>query len=381
MLCAGLSSLSACIKVQDETDDNPPPPVETRTFRGDVYDGVTGVHVDDYDIAVDFSGRYERGTLDARKSFQLVPIPALQDFSVYIDASGYRPFVSHNGQWLDLVHGDRSFYYVAYLFADKVAAEDVTFNVTLTNSTTLPSGQLRLRPTDMSAVYDDPVEQPAGVPGQVWTNDNDLLSKTVWADVTNGTVTVPGTSLVYGVTYQVSVFNVPGYAIYQNNVFQAGVNKQVSVELSRLSVPALDVAYISTQSGDPSPDGTVTIVFNEPVEFDPLEQMIDIKNAVDNGFSIDSPDTNQNFQRNVLKINTDPAMQSRGTSIELADQSITLKWNRAGLETSDPGDRINTLTYGGLGAVRLRPRGGNASDVVTLANVVGATSIVVTLTP
>jgi hypothetical protein len=383
LLVAGAASLGACtLKVEDTTDDNPTPPVETRAFRGDVFDGVTGVRVTEYDIAVDYAGKYEHGTLDSRGSFHMSPIPALQDFSVYIDAMGYRPFVAHQGQWLDSVHGDRSFYYVAYLFGDKVAVEDVPFNITLTNSTTLPSGSLRLRPTDISAVYDSASEQPTGVPGQVWENDNDLLSKTVWVDFTNGAAVVPGTSLVYGVPYQVSVFNVPGYEISQSTVLQAGFNSHVAVELARLSVPTLDVSYISTQSGNPSPDGTVTIVLNEPAEFDPLEQTLDIKNAIDNGFSISSSDTNQNLQRNVLKNNVDPTVQARGTSIELAGQAITLKWNRtAGLETSDTGDRIDSLTYGGLGGVRLRPVGGNASDVQTLANIVGATSIVVTLTP
>ncbi len=376
-------SAGACtIKVQDDSNQEPPPPVETRAFTGDVYDGVTGAHVTQYDIAVDYAGRYERGTLDSRGGFHLPPIPALQDFAVYIDAEGFRPFVAHQGQWLDTVHGDRSFYYLAYLFADKVAVEDVPFFITLRNSTELPSGSLRLRPTDLSAVYNDPIEQPAAVPGQIWQNDNDLLSKTVWMDFTNGTATVTGTDLVYGVPYQVSVFNVPGYELQQSYVFQAGINNKVTLQLDRLLVPRLTASYISTQSGNPSPDGTVTIVLNEPAEFDPLEPMLDIKNAIDDNFSIFSPDTNNNLLRNVLKINTDPNAQEHGTSIELSGQAIILRWNKdAGLLTQDPQDRISTITYGGLGAVRLRPVGGNASDVVTLATIVGAASIVVTLTP
>ncbi len=384
ILFGACMSAGACtIKVQDETGPEPPEPVETRAFTGDVHDGVTGVHLTMYDIAVDYAGHYERGTLDARGGFHLPPIPALQDFSVYIDAEGYRPFVAHQGQWLDSVHGDRSFYYLAYVFADKVPVEDVPFLITLRNSTELPSGSLRLRPTDLSAVYNDPIEQPAAVPGQVWQNDNDLLSKTVWMDFMGGNATVKGTDLVYGVPYQVSVFNVPGYELLQSYVFQAGINDRVTLQLDRLIVPRLSVSYISTQSGNPSPDGTVTIVLNEPAEFDPLESSLDIKNSIDDNFSIFSPDTNANLQRNVLRINTDATTQERGTSIELAQggQAIVLRWNKdAGLLTQDPGDRIGTITYGGLGGVRLRPVGGNASDVVTLANIVGSTSIVVTLT-
>jgi hypothetical protein len=383
ILLASAAVGSGCtFKVEDQPAPNSVLPVETRVFTGDVYDGVTGAHVTDYDIAVDFAGQYIRGTKDARGGFHLPPIPALQDFAVYIDSPGFRPFVAHQAQWLDAVHGDRSFYYLAYLFADKVPVEDVPVLVTLRNGTDLPSGSLRLRPTALSAVYDDPVEQPAAIPGQLWQNDNDLLSKTVWVDFTEGKATVAGTDLVYGVPYQVSVFNVPGYQLFQGSVFQAGVNSKVTLQLDRLTVPRLAVSYISTQSGDPSPDGTVTIVLNEPAEYDPLEMPLDIKNAIDDGFSIFSPDTNNNLQRNILKINTDPNVQARGTSIALSGQSIVLKWDRStGLQSQDPGDRINSITYGGLSAVRLRPTGGNASDVVTLASIVGATSISVVLTP
>jgi hypothetical protein len=368
-------------KIEDDTNNPPPAPVETHQYTGDVYDGVTGAHVTMYDIAVDYGGKYERGTVDSRGGFHLPAMSALQDFTVYIDVEGYRPFAAHQGQWLNSVNGQRSFYYLAYLFADKVPVEDVPFTITLRNSTELPSGSLRLRPTDLSAVYNDPVEQPAAIPGQIWQNDNDLLSKTVWMDFTEGKATVKGTDLVYGVPYQISVFNVPGYALSQSNVFQAGVNGRVALQLDRLTVPRLTASFISTQSGDPSPDGTVTIVLNEAAEFDPTEPALDIKNAIDNGFSINSPDTNGNTTRNILKINTDPNTQARGTSIDLSGQAIVLKWSRTGLQTQDAGDRIDSISYGGLGAVRLRPVGGNASDVVTLSTIVGSASIVVPLTP
>src|SRR3954463_3340862 len=102
-LAASVAGSSCTIKVEDQPSSTPAPSVETRAFTGDVYDGVTGAHLTDYDIAVDFAGRYERGTKDARAGFHLPAIPALQDFTVYIDAAGYRPFVAHQGQWLDAV--------------------------------------------------------------------------------------------------------------------------------------------------------------------------------------------------------------------------------------------------------------------------------------
>src|SRR5215831_14689827 len=66
LLSTSLVGGACTIKVQDDTNNSTPPAVETRAFTGDVFDGVTGVHVTQYDIAVDHGGQYERGTLDAR---------------------------------------------------------------------------------------------------------------------------------------------------------------------------------------------------------------------------------------------------------------------------------------------------------------------------
>ncbi|HKQ71371.1 MAG TPA: hypothetical protein VJT73_18635 [Polyangiaceae bacterium] len=378
----GAGFTGACT-IHEDSDPTPPPPVETRTFRGDVFDGVTGAHLTAYDIAVDYFGRYERGTVDARGGFHLPTIPALHDFSVYIDAPGYRPYVAHNAQWTDVVHGDRSFYFLAYLFSNSAQVADVPFTITLTNSAELPSGSLRLRPTSLSNLYDEAIEQPGGVPGQVWQNDNDLLSKVVFVDFKDGAAVVPGASLGYGVPYQVSVFNVPGYQILQNTTFQAGMDRRVALQLNRLSVPALDASYVSTQSGNPSPDGTVTIVLNQAAEFDPLQQPTEVKNALDRNFSIVSPDTDADGMRNVLfPVLPDPTVQSRATSITIDGQAIVLKWDRTkGLIASDAEDRIDSVTYAGLAGIRLRPLGGNASDVVSLDKIVGSTQIAVTLVP
>ena len=382
VLCIGLAS-SGCLG----TDD----PVETRYFSGDVYDGVTGQQILSYNIAVEHFGRRETGTVDARGGFHLPAIPAYSDFSVYIDAQGYRPFVSHQGQWLDVIHADRSYHYEAYLFATSLTVQDVPVTITLNDSGLLPRGSLRLRPTGLSQVYNEASEQPAGIPTQVWENDLDLLAETVWLDFTDGTPTgppagvIPGNRLVYGVPYQLAVLNVPGYQYSQTTAtpFVAGVDGRQAIVLSRLAPDALAVAYNSTQDGNPRADGSLIIVLNQPVELDPLSDKADIDEYIDEAFSITAPDSNTNFVVNQLKPDMASNIQERGTTMTISGQQITFAWNKmAGLLSMDTGDPITSVRWGALNQIRLRRAGGNASDVVTLASLLGGqNAITVTVTP
>jgi len=362
-------------------------PSETHYYFGDVYDGVTGAHVTNYHIAVEYFGRRYEGQIDARGGFGLPAIPAYQDFSVYIDADGYRPFVSHQPQWLDEKHADRSYHYEAYLFSTALAVQDVQVNVTLSDSPQLPTGQIRLRPVDLSDVYNDvtgmpkPSEQPAGIPGQVWTNSYDLLAQTVWVDIVGGLATFPGQALVYGVPYQVAILNVPGYQYTESPVFQAGMDGRRAFVLTPLDHTPLAVSYKSTDSGNPTPDGSLTIIFNQPAEFDPLHNLDGMKEAIDDQFSITSPDFNANGQRNTLKLNVSPAVQERGTSMVLDGQKLVFTWSTDGLATSDQGDPIRSVTWDGLDAIYLRPQGGNAADVVVLSNLLGSNAVNVVVLP
>lgn len=359
-------------------------PSETDYFFGDVYDGVTGAQVKKYNIELEYFGRRYKGDIDARGGFALEGVPANHDYSVYIDAPGFRPFVAHRAQFADAVHADRSFHYEAYLFATSATVDDVPVTITLSDSAKQPSGAIRLRPTAFSQLYDDPTETPGGVPGQVWTNDNDLLAKTVWVDFKDGAATLPGQDLIYGVPYQVSILNVPGYQLLQTDKtpFQAGLDGRRAFTLSPLSVTPLAVAYMSTRDGVPEPDGTLTIVFNEPAEFDPLGNVNAYHEVIDDSFSIDSDNTNQNASFNTLNDNVDPNLQERGTSIALDGQRLVLSWDKShGLRTVDPGDVIRSVTYGGLDQIRLRRAGGSGADVVTLATLLGQSSVTVVVSP
>jgi hypothetical protein len=358
-------------------------PDETRYFFGEVYDGVTGKQVTDYHIELEYFGRRYAGSIDANGGFSLPAVPAYQDYDVYIDASGYRPFVSHQAQFENKVHAERGFHYEAFLFSNSVTVADVPITITLGDSASLPDGSIRLQPMSSSAIYENPDDLSAAR-GQVWPNDDDLLAQTVWVDFKAGAATIPGSSLVYGVPYQLSVLNVPGYQLQQTDVktpFQAGVDGRRAFVLNRLDATPLQVSYVSTRDGNPSKDGTLTIVFNQPAEFDPLVSLGAYREAIDDAFSIDAEDTNNNFQTDTLNDNVDPNLQERGTSIALNGQQLVFSWDKTrGLRTYDPGDRILSITYGGLDSIRLRPVGGQAADVVTLSTLLTeGTSVTVPL--
>jgi hypothetical protein len=383
VLCVGMLS-NGCLG----TDE----PTETHYYFGDIYDGVTGQQVKSYNIAVEYFGRRLEGTVDARGGFALPAIPANNDFSVYIDARGYRPFVSHQQQWHDVVKADRSFHYEAYLFSTSLTVADVPVTVTLSDSGQLPNGSLRLRPTALSQVYDAANERPAGITAtydgtpviQLWENDYDLLAETVWQDFNAGETTLPGNKLVYGVPYQLAVLNVPGYQYNQATTFTAGVDGRQALLLTRLSPDPLAVSYMSTRDGNPKPDGSLTIVFNQPIELDPLVSMGSYLEAVDNAFSIVSENTDGDTDFNTLKPNANPNVQERGTNMVVSGQTIVFTWDRATgiLPPGDPNDTIRSVTYGAMGQIRVRPVGGVAADAVTLSSLLGgANTVTVIVTP
>jgi hypothetical protein len=368
------SLLGGCL---DETD-----PVETRFFNGSVFDGVTGQKVTNYRIELDYFGRYYRGAVKGNGDFELAGVPAYHDYAVHIVAPGFRDFYSANTQHEDKVHANRSYKYVAYLYSENAPIADSSVTVQLADSGNVPSGQIRLRPTTISSLMDEDAETPALIDDQLWNNDNDLLAQTVWADITDGVATIPGSQLLFGVTYQVTVLNVPGYQLQDDQTFLAGVDDARTYVLSRLQQQALAVTFKSTDTGNPAPDGKLVIVLNQPAEFDPLTSETFYEEAIDNGFSIVSDDVDNDDTVNTLKPNESATEQERGTSITIDDNVVTLSWDRnAGLLTTDPEDVIRAVTYGGLANVRLRPVGGNGSDVVTLGNIIGSSAVTVSVQP
>ncbi len=213
----------------------------------------------------------------------------------------------------------------------------------------------------------DPTETPAGVPGQVWGNDDDLQFRAVTKEFSNGLVTFDQNDLVYGVLYRVDIYNVAGHAPFKGT-FTAGVDASAAFVINRLAPAALAVAFMSTDLGVADSTGKLTIVFNQPVNLDPLVNANNATASLDLGLSINSPDANKNGQTNQLK-----AMGPRGTQLTIADTTMTIQWSpTSALGKTDPGDPILSVTYGNLDQIVVRRPNGEQVDRASLSALIGA---------
>ena len=363
-------------------------------FAGRVYNGVDGTRLTDYDIQLQYLDRELDGAIDDDGRYFLGPLTAFNDYTIAIRAEGFRSFLSHNLMKLDdeLVknadpsddgdHPDQSQYFDAYLFPTSVVSSAVSFHITLADSTDLPSGTIRLRPITSSALISDPIDMPAGVAGQVWLNDEDLQFASVTRDFAAGQVDFAAGDLVYGVTYQVTIYNVTGHASTMG-VYTAGVGGDAAFVVNPLSATPLQLSFVSTQLGTPVPTGEVVFILNQPVVLDPLGTPDAYLRSLEANFTIDSPDANMNMTQNTLRP-FDPMATagSRGLGLTVSGDKVTLVWDPTkALMTTDSADPIRSVTYGGLDGVVLRPTNGVAADSATLADLLGAASITVTVTP
>jgi hypothetical protein len=383
LLALPLSTLTACSP--NETD---------YYFAGRVYNGVDGTRLIDYKLDLQFLDRDLSGSVDGDGRYFVGPLTPFNDYTVAIRAQGYRSFLSHNVMKLndeltmnantsdDNQHPDQSQYFDAYLFPTDVISPGVTFRITLSDSSDLPSGTLRLRPTASSSLVSDPVDMPAGVAGQVWHNDEDLQFSSVSRDFTDGVVTFAPGDLVYGVTYEVTIYNIDGHGT-TTGVYTAGANGNASFVVSPLASSPLALAFVSTQLGVPTPTGEVVFILNQPVILDPLNTADSYLRSLEANFTISSPDANMNGMTNTLKP-FDPAAPagSRGLTLTVAGDKVTVQWDPTkALMTTDMADPIHSVTYGGLAGVVLRPVNGVASDAASLSTLLGAVAITVPVTP
>lgn len=363
-------------------------------FAGRVYNGVDGTRLTDYDIDLQFLDRSEAGTVDNDGRYFIGPLTPFNDYTVAIRAEGYRSFLSHNLMKVDdeltqnnnasddNQHPDQSQYFDAYMFPVNVLSPAAIVRISESDSADLPSGTIRLRPVASSSLLNDFVEMPAGIAGQVWLNDDDLQFSSVTRDFTGGIVTFAEGDLTYGVTYAVTIYNVAGHAQFQA-LYTAGSSGNAAFVLSPLTSSPLAIAFVSTQLGTPSATGELVFILNQPVQLDPLATAESYVKSLEANFTIDSPDTNMNGQQNTLKP-FDPMLTagSRGLSITVLAEKVTLKWNPAvALAMTDGTDPIRSVTYGGLGGVTLRPINGSAADSAPLGALLGTASITVPVTP
>ncbi|HVT07960.1 MAG TPA: hypothetical protein VHO67_10915 [Polyangia bacterium] len=327
---------------------------------GYVYDGATGQQLPSAAISA-MSIQYRDQVVhvkieDDGRFVTTDPLPVWQDYSVYVAATGYRPFVSNNPGFdipkaLQMTEGASSkgtvqtFEYALRLFPSALQASKVT--VTIEKADALISnppparaaGTLRLTPVSSPAVQQGPLTTD-----REWTNDQDLLTQTVTQAFTDGSATIPDGALIYGVSYQISIFGVDGYQPFPggstttSSVLTAGAVTSLSLTLQPdLKAPLRILGTDADKCTPPMPTtnaygATIDITFSEPIEPGGPTFAED----VDNGVSITVP-TSTSTSTCPLNTSVDPTKQERGTKATISGKVLTLSFNPAvGLATITP---------------------------------------------
>jgi hypothetical protein len=369
-------------------------------FVGYVYDGATGARLDktvlsnvsmtygDKDIKLDIEDDGRFVTRD--------PLPTWQDYVVTIEANGYRSFVSYN-QGVDLpaslamtngiaqASTQQTLDYAAYLFPTALKSPAMTLTVTAPDPVTgLPTanainGTLRLRPLGLPAIEIDTSGAAALSINRVWANDNDLLTQTVVKSIMNGSVSVDEGELVYGVAYEVAIYDVPGYqplvastvsGLPGSGALVAGTVTSRSFTLVRDAQDPLKIIGSDALSCLPPPGSStsygakITLTFSADIEIVGTTYAED----VDNGLSITEPTPPSSTTTVIyycpLKTATGDPSQERGSKVEVAGPSLSFSFNPSiGLATTYFGTTcmvppsITSVSYGGISAMMLQPMG------------------------
>jgi len=352
-------------------------PLSHREFVGRVYDGATGDRLLVYELWIEHGIEVELADVDERGRYHVGPIPEGHDFSVGIEADGFRNFLSHNAAFVDSSPEVTEVrYFDAFLFPADLLSPTVSFSIALADSQDRPGGSIRLRPTNDSTLAD--ADENPGIEGQVWGNDEDLQAATIAVSFADGQADFGQGAFVYGVNYAVSVYAVPGYRDMETT-WQSGLHGAQAWTLQPLMGSALQVNYASTDSGEPSPDGSLVVVFNQAIE---LFGSGNHAEAIDEAFSISTSDEDLDGMVNQLNEDLAEGAQERGTSITVSGAQLTLSWDPdIGLAVSDPDDPITQVHWGGLDGVEVMPAGGAASQRATLSALLGTSTVTVNVDP
>ena len=353
------------------------PQTTQQYFTGRVYDGVSLERLSGYTMRLEYFDRAMEATIDADGRFVVGPLLANADYTISVEKDGFRSFLSHNAK-INAASSSTvsSFYYDAFLYPMSVRTPAAQARFALQGDTALPSGTVRFAPISSSSLE----ERPAAIGGQVWTNDEDLQQRAIVRDFTDGKLDMAEGEFVLGVDYEVTVYGVGTYAILNGGTFRAGVDGNPSFTLSPRTESALEVLAVSTEGAALSPSGSIEIRFNHDiVAYPKMDSDVALK-ALNDGFSIDSPDENMNTDLNVLVDSADLtppiAPAYRGVTWEIAGDRLTLKWNReAGLAEVDAADPIIRVTYGNLDSIQLYTGTNTTSPMSTLATLLNTTSI------
>lgn len=352
-------------------------------FSGRIYDGVSLQRLTGYSIRLEYFDRSIPGTVDQNGRYFVGPLLANADYSIVVEAEGYRSFLSHNERIDATAESSlRSLYYDAFLYPVNVTTPGATCRVRVSDSTELPSGFLRFSPTSSSALFDDAAETPVGVTStdagrQVWQNDEDLQQRALLVPFSNGEVSLDSGQLVYGVNYAVTIYGVPGHEALVGS-YTAGVDGDRSWVLDPLGNTALAITALSTDELALRPDGQLELRFNQPIALDPGVNAATVQRALNDAFAISSPNADADANQNVLvdagSLTPPVAANYRGVSLEIDGDRLLLSWNGAGLESSDADDPIVSATYGGFGSVMLYAAGSATPTPVSLLDLLGSGS-------
>ncbi len=339
-------------------------------FMGSVYNGATGAILSPsngtpYEITLVSGTTTLRGTVDANGRYTLGPLQAWNDYAVTITATDYRAFTSYNAgiapptpppasQASDVYTANttQTFNFDAYLFPAALQAPGLTISIVKPDASPAV-GSLRVRPTTASSIQD----QAAGVTGQVWANDQDLLAAVHSREFTDGMVTFYPDELVYGVTYQVTVYDVDGYQPATATV-RGGLQDALVVNIVTTASPLLMVANTimqcrpAGQSTNVVSAAQVTFTFNQPVEDATPATSGRAAEVLDDNIQV------MTAMSATLKPDLSTTASEHGTSFMLSGTMVAIAWNpSAGLNTPSATDTINYVNYGGLSAIMLQPIG------------------------
>ncbi len=346
----------------------------TQYFAGRVYDGVSLTRLTDYAIRLEYFDRIIQGTVDATGRYVVGPLLPNSDYSIVIEADGFRSFLSHNKRVTSTgtTAPTTSLYYDAFLYPTAVQAPAVSCRFRLSGKSELPTGFVRLAPRSSSSLFDEEAELPAGVDRQVWSNDDDLQQRAVVRELVDGNALFEPGELGLGVLYAVTLYGVNDYGIPATASFRAGVDKDPVWVLDPLVTTALKVVGVSSRSLPLSPDASVVIRFNQPIALSPRVAEGTMLRALNNGFTISSPDSDLDTVTNALVATGDTATY-RGVTFTVSGDALRLAWNRVGaLATEDGDDPINSVTYGGLDQVWVYPSTAAQPTASSLSDLVGA---------
>jgi hypothetical protein len=361
-------------------------------FEGNVYDGIgMGVLAKTPNgplqtISIEYRDKLVRVNIDDSGRFTSQdPLPTWQDYMVTIAADGYRAFVSHNPgfevpaslasmqQGLAQISTTQTFSFDAYLFPMAATSPDMTISIaTIDDMTGNPAfgkaaGTIRLRPVTQSGLQVGAADTATSTPRasrRVWANDNDLLGPTVTQAFTAGKAVIPGAMLVYGVMYEVSVYDVDGYqpsVTAANAGIVAGTVMSKTIQLSKVSKDPLRILSSTANMCTPpaptstTPGAQIVLTFSEPIETVGTTFAED----VDNGLSIVSTTTPQTYNMCPLKSGADPTKQERGTAVAISGAMMTFSFNPSvgltapqdpvtGYPVCTTPTTISSVTYGNL---------------------------------